>query len=78
MGLFWVDTLYKELVCNIDFLGTLPRLGSFSYIIVSIASHICDIEGECSKKIHFKNVIEITKMNLKRTLKCQMKSNMVP
>ena len=36
------------------------------------------IEGECSKKIHFKNVMEITNMSLRQMLSYQMKPNMVP
>ena len=39
---------------------------------------IHDIEGVHSKKPHFKNVMEITNMNLRKMLWYQMKPNMVP
>ena len=50
----------------------------FSMESADICSYIIQIiEGECSKKLHFINVMEITNMNLRKMLWYLMKPNMV-
>ena len=55
--------------------------GFFCTEITAVNEYKCtfnDIEGVHPKKPHFKNVMEITNMNLRKMLSHQMKPNMVP
>ena len=47
-------------------------------MIFTPKNNLSYIEGVHPKKPHFKNVMEITNMNLRKMLWYQMKPNMVP